>query len=189
MKKLICTLVFALLAVFASPPADAAFVGRGVTFANLQVCDATRENYVDLVVDADAVDDLGNGGGAFKVWVLCASSAWSIIAPADTLANYAPLASPSFTGTVELPANVSSGGGTAFDTAGDTTYFTFNATGGGGVLFLVPPGIPSGATLPACDGSLIPAGSAGLAYDTTGPDLCICNGTSWSPVDGTGTCA
>lgn len=36
-----------------------------------------------------------------------------------------------------------------------------------------------------CDGS----DPVGYYTDTTGPDLCYCNGSAWAPVDGSGTCA
>ncbi|KAB2969559.1 MAG: hypothetical protein F9K18_01115 [Thermoanaerobaculia bacterium] len=48
--------------------------------------------------------------------------------------------------------------------------------------------VPSAASLPTCNATLADGGVA-LYWDTTGPDLCVCNGTSWAPVDGAGTCS
>jgi len=66
-----------------------------------------------------------------------------------------------------------------------TTVSTVDATS---ARFGIALGIPKAATLPTCNAALAGTGVA-LYYDTTGPDLCICNGTSWAPVDGSGTCA
>lgn len=57
-------------------------------------------------------------------------------------------------------------------------------------IVATPLGIPSLATLPACDSTIAPAGTTAIIWDTTGPDLCVCaEGVDWAPLDGTGTCA
>lgn len=58
-----------------------------------------------------------------------------------------------------------------------------------GALTVTKLAIPSAGTLPTCDATLAPAGFVALAYDTTGNDVCVCNGSAWATVDGSGTCA
>jgi hypothetical protein len=50
-------------------------------------------------------------------------------------------------------------------------------------------GIPAASSLPTCDSTIAPAGTYALYFDTTGPDLCYCNGSAWATIDGSGTCA
>ncbi len=76
-------------------------------------------------------------------------------------------------------------GRVGIDISGGTDEFFVNISR---ATAMVPLGIPSLATLPACSTTIAPTGSVALAWDTTGADLCVCNGTSWAPVDGVGTC-
>ncbi|MCR4274722.1 MAG: hypothetical protein NUW02_01580 [Candidatus Campbellbacteria bacterium] len=93
------------------------------------------------------------------------------------------------TSNLQVPALITAGNDTVIDAGGDGTALSFDSSGGGPVKSNVPFAIPSAATLPACSSGIAPAGFAALMLDTTGPDLCFCNGTSWAPVDGTGTCS
>lgn len=52
----------------------------------------------------------------------------------------------------------------------------------------LPVRIKSAATLDTCDSGIAIGGSVALMWDTTGGDLCVCNGSVWTAVDGTGTC-
>ncbi len=107
-------------------------------------------------------------------------------------ADYAPLASPTFSGTVDLPANVSSGGGTTFDTGGDGSNWTFTASGGGNIVFDSTLGgetILQGRVRLApvsADPVVCAVGSAGtIAYSGTSNYLCVCDGTSYVQVAST----
>lgn len=62
-----------------------------------------------------------------------------------------------------------------------------NVTVASSAGFVTLAGVRWGASAAAapyqCSGSPV-----GYFTDTDGPDLCYCNGTSWAPVDGVGTC-
>ncbi|MEK7606171.1 MAG: hypothetical protein AAB458_01060 [Patescibacteria group bacterium] len=80
-------------------------------------------------------------------------------------------------------------GGTGADvniTAAD--QITFNTTGGA-VKSADAFAIPAAATLPTCNTTIAPSGYYAYYVDTTGPDLCQCDGSTWSAVDGAGTCS
>jgi hypothetical protein len=70
--------------------------------------------------------------------------------------------------------------------ADDTTFIVRTAGTFGGRATLL---FDADATLPTCDTTLAPAGMVAFHWDTTGPDLCVCDGSSWAPQDGSGTCA
>ncbi|MCR4275068.1 MAG: hypothetical protein NUW02_03460 [Candidatus Campbellbacteria bacterium] len=107
-------------------------------------------------------------------------------------ADYAPLASPSFSGTVGLPSDVSSGSGTTFDTGGDGSAWIFTASGGGDIILNPSAGgetalqgrvrlVPVSAEPVACA-----AGSAGtIAYSDLSDYLCVCDGASYVQVAST----
>ena len=85
-----------------------------------------------------------------------------------------------------LAVDISAGGVLALDmNSNDVSDFWFDYTAFRSTL---PIGLLLAATLPTCDAALAPAGVSVLAVDTTGPDLCLCSGSAWAPVDGSGTC-
>jgi hypothetical protein len=59
---------------------------------------------------------------------------------------------------------------------------------GSSIYATSPFAIPAGENVPSCDATIAPNGYAAFMVDTTGPDLCMCDGTAWIPVDGTGEC-
>lgn len=91
------------------------------------------------------------------------------------------------------------GGFVQFTTSGANSAINLAASGAGSGVTLSatngsvkssnPFGIPAAATLPTCDATIAPAGYYALYFDTTGPDLCFCNGSAWATVDGVGTCS
>lgn len=79
-----------------------------------------------------------------------------------------------------------SGSGAESVTLSGTGFVTM---AGAGVRSSAPFGIPTAEDLAICDATIAPSGYAALMVDTTGPDLCMCDGTDWVPVDGSGTCS
>lgn len=70
--------IAALTLAALTAPAGAQFIGRTVTYANLPACNGTLQ--AAIVTDADAPNDLGNGGGAYKVLATCATGSWTALA-------------------------------------------------------------------------------------------------------------
>lgn len=80
-------LVAVVLAVIATP-ADAQFIGRTVTVAQLGACQNTKA--MAYVTDATNSTTLGAGGGSESVFVTCASGSWAIdsVAAVSSLTGY-----------------------------------------------------------------------------------------------------
>lgn len=77
MNRTKVTFAFLALACLAGA-ASAQFIGKTSTYANLGACNGTLQ--AAIVTDADAPNDLGNGGGAYKVFATCASGSWAALA-------------------------------------------------------------------------------------------------------------
>lgn len=146
--------------------------------------------------------------------IYCWFNSWLLIAEAVPTGGYVSIAgdeevtgAKQFTADIQIQG-IESPSGTTWRFTGEETGLAIDiATGGlfsldlnsddtadfygdsNGIRSLLPLGILRAATLPTCNSTLAPAGVTILAYDTTGPDLCLCAGTSWAPVDGSGTCA
>lgn len=168
---------------------------QGVTGANKPRCSW----------DSNSVDCYGAGDTENREGLTLATDSVLLWAGLnDFTHNFSTLALDATSGTLDAAgglAQVSSTtpGGTwsavQIDDSAETDVFTLrlssvNVAFGNAaqVHFTVPLGIKAAATLPTCDTDIAPTGTVALMWDTTGPDLCVCNGSSWAPQDGSGTC-